>query len=426
MTSVRAPVLSGMIALMLLIGGFGLWSTQVRITGAVIAAGVVEGADGRQIVQSPGGGIVTEILVREGDMVPAGAPLIRLDDRDLVTEKSIVEGQHAEVLARRGRLEAERDGTAAIRFPEVLLGMAATRPDLVPLLDGQQRLLAARLASRERKRAGLKDQLDQTEAQAEGVRAQTHATDRQMALISAELETQKILRDKGLAASATLLALEREQARLDGQSGELAARRAELAARAGEITLEVARLDDALREAAEAELRELGYRELELGERLHRLTDQIAAQVLRAPVAGRVHALQVTTQGAVLRPAETALWVVPQDRPLRIAARVAPADIDVIRPGQSVTLRFPGLSSGPVPDLSGRVARVPADAMVDPAGAAYFRIEVELDADAATRLGVPLVPGMPVEALFQTSERTPLVWLLQPITAYFGRAMRDG
>lgn len=425
--SARGPVLLGLVALALLLGGFGLWSATTRIAGAVVAAGQVEVEQNRQVVQHPDGGVVEQILVKDGDLVAAGAPLLRLDGALLRSELAIVEGQFFEILARRGRLEAERDDAAAITFPEELRRFARTRPEIAALMAGQERLFAARAETEANELAQLRRRREQIESQIRGIAAQRAATDSQLALIGRELADLTGLLDRGLTQAGRVLALEREKARLEGVAGELDSARAEAEGRITEIDIEVLKRGSARREEANAQLRDLGYRELELAERRRTLTEQIDRLEIRAPVSGVVHALQVTTPRAVIRPAEPVLFLIPQDRPLLIAARVSPVHVDEVRIGQEVALRFAALDSRTTPELRGRVARVSADALTDEASrSAYYRAEVTLAPEELARLeGQAIIPGMPVEVFIRTGERTPLAYLVKPLADYFNRAFRE-
>lgn len=425
--SARGPVLLGLLALALLLGGFGLWSVTTRIAGAVVASGQVEVEQNRQVVQHPDGGVVAEILVKDGDLVAAGAPLVRLDGTLLASELAIVEGQFFEILARRGRLEAERDDARTIRFPDELVRTAGASPAIAALMTGQQRLFAARAETEaneidqlQRRRAQIANQID-------GIAAQRAAADSQLALIGKELADLTGLLDRGLTQAGRVLALEREQARLQGVAGELDAARAEAEGRMTEIDIEMLKRGSTRREDANAQLRDLGYRELELAERRRALTEQIDRLEIRAPVSGIVHALQVTTPRAVIRPAEPVLHLVPQDRPLVIAARVAPIHVDEVRVGQEVALRFAALDSRTTPELFGQVSRISADALADEATkAAYYRTEVVLAPGELAKLdGHAIIPGMPVEVFIRTGERTPLAYLVKPLAEYFNRAFRE-
>ncbi len=224
-----------------------------------------------------------------------------------------------------------------------------------------------------------------------------------------------------------MLALEREAASLDGTLGELAASRAQGETRLTEIGITRLQKTSERRESAETELRELGNRELELAGRRRALTDQIARLDIRAPVSGIVHELQVTTPQSVIRPAEPILYLIPQDRPLLVAARVSPLHIDEVHAGQPVMLRLSAFSSRTTPQIEGQLDRISADAVVDPAtNLPYYRAEVTIPRDQLARLGkLDLVPGMPAEVFIQTGERSPLAYLLKPLTDYFVRAFRE-
>jgi HlyD family secretion protein len=425
--SARGPVVLGLFALALLLGGFGLWSVTTRIAGAVVAGGQVEVDQNRQVVQHPDGGVVTEILVKDGDHVAAGAPLVRLDGTLLASELTIVEGQFFEILARRGRLEAERDDAKRIAFPEELLRSGSKDPEIAALMTGQERLFAAKAETEaneidqlQRRRAQIANQID-------GIAAQRAAADSQLVLIGKELADLTALLDKGLTPAGRVLALEREKARLAGVAGELDAARAEAEGKVTEIDIEILKRGSARREEANSQLRDLGYRELELAERRRALSEQVDRLEIRAPVSGIVHALQVTTPRAVIRPAEPVLYLVPQDRPLVIAARVSPIHVDEVRVGQEVALRFAALDSRTTPELFGRVTRISADALTDEQSkAAYYRTEVVLGPGELAKLeGHAIIPGMPVEVFIRTGERTPLAYLVKPLAEYFNRAFRE-
>lgn len=423
----RAPLLLGFFALILLFGGFGIWATQSRIAGAVVASGQVEVQQQRQVVQHPDGGVVQEILVSEGDSVDAGQVLLRLDGTLLLTELVIVEGQYFEILARRGRLGAERADAGTPEFPEELLAAAKNDPKLFDLIAGQASLFAARRDTMTQSLDQLAKQSEQVSAQIIGRDAQLAALVQQRDLIAEELEDQQSLLDRGLAQASRVLALRREAARIDGQIGELQASRASLETRQTELDVERLRMTAQRREDAETQLRDLGYRELELAERRRSLTEQISRLELRAPAAGIVYDLKVTTPRSVIRPAEQLMHIIPQDRPLVIGARIATINVDEISPGQPVILRFAAFSSRTTPEIDGQLLRVSADALMDEVTRTpYYRAEVTIPPSELDKLGeLDLIPGMPVEVYIQTGERSPIAYLMKPLTDYFNRAFRE-
>lgn len=425
--SARGPLLMGLLGLVLLIGGFGGWAVFSRIAGAVVAPGQVEVEQHRQVVQHPDGGVVERIAVHEGQPVGAGDLLIQLDGTLLRPELSTVEGQYFEVLARRGRLEAERVDHDTIVFPEELVRLSSTRPDLRAMMDGQESLFRSRLDTLRQSTGQLDKQAEQVSQQIEGIDAQIRAMGEQRKLIGQELKDTQSLLDKGLAQAPRVLALQREAARLDGELGQLTSSRAQGGTQIIEIGINKLRLAAERRETAETELRDLGYRELELAERRRGLSEQIARLEIRAPVSGIVYQLQVTTPRSVIRPADPVLYIIPQDRPLVIAARISPINIDEVSVGQRVVLRFSAFSSRTTPEIDGTLVRVSPDAVTDEATQMqYYRAEVAIPQAERDKLGsLPLIPGMPAEVYIQTGERSPLAYLAKPLADYFARAFRE-
>ena len=427
--SVHRHLALGLGGLAVLILGFGGWASFSEISGAVIAPGQIEVDQNRQVVQHPDGGVVAQILAQEGDSVRQGQLLIQLDATRLGSELAIIEGQLFELMARRGRLEAERDDKPEPVYDMLLRNSAASNADAAVLMAGQSQLLAARRASRAQEVAQLAKRRSQIDTQITGISAQSQALGQQLELIEQELKDQQTLLDRGLAQAGRVLALRREQARLSGQLGELTAQRALAQERATEIDLEVIKLRTQQREEAITRLRDLQFRELELAEQRRALLDQRDRLAIRAPASGIIYGLQVTTPRSVIRAAEPVMFIIPQDRPLVIAARVDPIHIDKITLGQPVNLRFSALDQRTTPELTGEVAKVSPDAFVDQArGLSYYRAEITLPEAEQAKLpeNIRLLPGMPVEAFIRTGDRTPLAYLTKPLTDYFSKAFRDG
>ena len=427
MISVRRPVTIGLVAILALVLGFGLWATLSHLNGAIVAQGQIEVERDRQVVQHLDGGVVAEILVTEGAEVVAGQPLLRLEGAALQSELTIVEGQLSELSSRSARLIAERDGSDTLTFPDEIETLARTSPEVEAQLDGQRRLFQARAETLAEQGQLLSRRIDQITAQSNGIAAQRAALTRQLDLIEQELASQQSLLDKGLAQAGAVLALQREEARLDGQIGELAAELARTEGQITEIEIEMSSLGTKRREEATTELRQIGPMVLELAERRRALQDRIDRLEVRAPVAGIVLGLQVTTPQSVLRAADPVLYVIPQDRPLEITARIPPIHIDEVSVGQTAELVFSAFSSRETPHLTGRVTLVSPDALTDPqTGATYYTAQIELAEGERARLGDrTLLPGMPVEVFLQTGRRTPLAYLVKPFTDYFARAFRE-
>ncbi len=414
---------------MVLVGGFGTWAATTQISGAIIAMGQIEVERNRQVIQHPDGGVVEAILVDEGDSVAEGDILIRLDPTNIASSLATAESQLFELQARRGRLEAERDGVARITFPDEIAARARVEARAAELMDGQSRLFEARATTVASSVEQLRGRRNQISRQIEGIEAQESALEKQLGFIEKELVDQQSLLDRGLAQASRVSSLQREQARLQGSVGELLANAGEAAERISEIELQILQLDSTRREEAITQLRDLQVRELELAETRNTLREQLGRMDIRASVSGIVYGLEVFARRAVIRPAEPLLYIVPQDRPLVIAARVEPVNIDQIAVGQEVTVRFSAFDARTTPELTGEVLQISADAFVDEASrVSFYRAEVRLSEEELARLpdDLALIPGMPVETFIRTDDRTPIGYLVKPLADYFTRAFREG
>jgi HlyD family secretion protein len=425
--SARGFILFGMSCVALLAGGIGTWAATATLSGAVIASGQLQVESNRQVVQHPDGGVVGEILVQDGDVVEGGDVLLRLDDTLLRSDIGALESQLYEIIARRGRLEAEQIGADAIEFDPELLKAAADEPGVQKLIDGQSALFVAKRESTDKEMAALDERKTQLADQIRGSEAQVRAIRRQTELIGQELANQQTLLAKGLAQASRVLELEREAARLQGQDGELTSQIAQLEGQISEIEIVQLQKVAQLREEAISELRELGFRELELKQKRMSLLERLSRLDIRAPRGGIVLDMTVHALKSVVRPAEPILYIVPTDTDLIVDARIDPVNVDQIWQGQDAVLRFSAFDTRTTPEILGKVLRVSPDVIVDEAtNQAFYRADVAPNPGELAKLqGQELVPGMPVEVFIQTGERTPLNYMVKPITDYFNRAMRE-
>lgn len=422
------PLAVGFTALALLVGGIGVWSVRTEIAGAVIASGMIVVESNRQVVQHAEGGTVGEIVARDGDVVAAGDALLRLDSTLLASELAVVDTQLVEIRARRARLEAERDGAAGIRFSGVLLEMAATNPDAAEQIEGQRSLFAARRATLGKELGQVGERIAQTGNQIEGAEAQLNALAIQQDLIRDELTDQETLLEKGLVQVQRVSALRREAARVAGEIGKLRSDVAQFRGQIAAFEIEKLKLETTRREEAIVTLRDLQYRELELAEQRVGLVERLSRLEIRAPVSGIVYGSTVFAVKSVVQPAEALMFVIPQDQPLVVSARVEAIHIDQVHVGQEATLRFTAFNQRMTPEIAGHVTAVSADVFADEVtGLNYYRVELVPDAADLPKLDAQeLLPGMPVEAYLRTADRTPLSYLTKPLTDYFGRALREG
>ena len=425
--STRQPMIVGLLGLLLLVGGFGTWAVMTEISGAIIAGGRIEVDQNRQVVQHPDGGVIDEILIEEGDQVEAGQTLLHLDASELSSELSIVESQLFELMARRGRLEAERDGTDTVKFAPLLLEASTNNPDVANLVAGQERLIRARSTSIAQEIDQLGKQTGQIEDQINGIIAQKQSLAEQLALIQEELEDQQTLLDRGLAQASRVLSLRREASRLSGTLGELEGNHAQARRRISELEIQILRLESQRREEAITQLRDIQSRELELREKRRALRQKLNRLEITAPVSGVIYDMRVFALRSVIRPADPVLYIIPQNRPLVITAQVETIHIDKLSIGQDVTLRFSALDQRQTPELTGQVKLISADAFQDETTRqSYYRAEIVLSEGEQENLpeGTALVPGMPVEAFIRTADRTPIAYLVKPLTDYFNKAFR--
>ncbi len=425
--SARGPLWLGYLSLIALIFGFGAWSVTTKLAGAIIAPGVVEVEQNRQIIQHPDGGLVDQVLVSEGQHVRAGDALIVLDGSDLRASADLMRSQLYDIHAHADRLTAERDGAHAITFAPDVLQAGTQDPTINDLVEGQTHLFEARLTSLAQQTDELKKQRDQIGSEIDGFNAQLTSINAQIVLTKTDLSDQKSLFDRGLGQSLRVQALQLDMAKLTGSYNSLLASRAGAEAKKIELEIGLAKLTSARREDAITQLRDLASRELDLTAHLQALTKKIGRLTIRAPISGIVYGLAVTRAHSVIRAADTVLSIVPQDRPLLITVHVAPVNVEEVSAGQLVRLHFSAFTGRTAPELTGRLRDLSADAFKDDrTGQSYYRAEIVLSPDATAELnGKAILPGMPVQAFIQTGEHTPLAYLLKPLREYFDQAMHD-
>ncbi len=424
---VGGPILLGLFTLFILIGGLGIWGTQTELAGAVVATGRLEVRGNRQIVQHPDGGVVTELLVQDGDEVSAGEVLIRLDSTFIVSELAIVDNQLHELMARRARLIAERDGATSVVVSGELLDLMERDEEIRTIVEGQKRLFDIRHQTLEDEQQMLTESIKQTHNQVLGFSAQLKALETQSELIKDEINDQRTLKRKGLSRESQLKSLQREASRLAGETGHLTSEIARMFNQITSTKVEILRLERTRRQEAITELRDNESRIAELQEKRLSLREQLVRLEIRAPVSGVVYDSRIFAVGSVVQPADPIMFIIPESEPLVITVNVPSFHVDQVYNSQPVSLRFSAFSERTTPVIFGKVMNISADAFSDEkSGATFYRVQIRPDPGQIERLqGKELVPGMPVEAFIQTSKRTPLSYLTKPMTDYFARAFRE-
>ena len=427
MNSLRYYQVLGLVGLLVVFGSLSAWAAMSSIRGAIIASGVIVVEGHSKRVQHRDGGIVAEIRVADGDRVNAGDLLIRLDETETRAQLAMIEALLDEFEAKRARLKAERDGDSEVRFPPELAARRGSA-SIGALLQGQERLFESHRAVLDGRRDQLNQRIDQLEQEIAGIAAQASSTSEQSRLIGGELSSLRPLLDDGFVSLTRVRGLEREQARLLGDTGQREAEIARAKARIGETRLEIIQLADDARTRTLQELGEAESRIAELQERQIEARTKLARTSLRAPLAGVVHELSVHTIGGVIAPGETIMRVVPENEQLVIEARVKAEDIDEVVEGQSAIIRLTAFDQRNTLQAMAEVVHVSADTSqaaedMPPS----FAVRLRLSADQLDALGdLKLKPGMPAEVFIQTRERTPLSYLLQPLSDQIARSFREG
>ena len=424
--SIRRHLIAGVLIVLLLGGGVGGWAATVEISGALIAQGSVVVDQNVQKVQHPTGGIVGELLVRDGDHVKAGDVLVRLDETVMRANLAIVTKGLDQLMARKARLEAERDGKEAIAFPPDLQARAAD-PDIASTIASENKLFVLRRTERIGQKAQLQQRMEQLKEEISGIVAQQAAKTQEIELINRELAGVQDLYKRNLVPLSRLTQLERENARLSGERAQLIASAAQAKGKIAEIALQIIQIDQNLSSEVAKELRDIDGKIGEFVERKVTAEDQLRRTDIRAPQSGIVFQSAVHTVGGVINAGDPIMLIVPDAEKLQVEAKVNPQDIDQLRIGQTAMLRFSAFNSRTTPEIEGKVTRVSADTSTDQrTGASYYTIRIGLPAQNLAKLGdVRVLPGMPVEAFVLTGERTAISYLMKPLKDQFTRAFRE-
>lgn len=408
------------------VGGVFGWGAFAMIDSAVVAPGTLMVELNRRNVQHLEGGIVGEVLVREGAVVVAGQPLIRLDDTRVRAGLNVVLDEADHARARIAVLTAEREDAPEPIFPPELVARR-TDPKVAEILAVQGDEFIARRASLQGQTEILTQRVLQLQKQIDGLNVRIESNDRQLALVRQEIIGVEGLVRMGLERLPRLLSLQREEARLIGERGEAIENVARIQQAVGEAEMQRTQLLRARQEENAKELRGLQGRLLELREREISANDQLIRLTIDAPEAGMVMDLRYATRGGVIAPGSQVASIVPQEERLVLEAQITPTDVDTVRVGMPASIRLSHAAARTTPILEGSVERISPDRMTDQrTGMPYFVARIALAPEELTRYEhLRLQPGMHAEVLIRRGERSFASYLARPLADRFAKSIRE-
>jgi epimerase transport system membrane fusion protein len=414
--------LIGMIVLLSTLGFFGLWAYIAPIDGAAMAPGFVAVKSHKKTVQHLDGGIVSQLLVKDGDIVKEGDLLLMLDGTENKAQLEIARGQFITLAAQVARLNAERDGKKSIVYPSSLDNAADVR--ITEAKKTENQLFVARKNAHEGEMAVLKQRVGQLNSKIDGFKGQRNSKQELVASYSEEVRDLKELLAEGFADKQRLRDLERS---FMLNSGEISALSSEIAAseiQIGETKLEILQLEKKFQEDVSTKLSEVQTDLYDVTQRMMATKDKVVRIDIKAPVAGRVMGMDMHTVGGVILPGHPILDIVPQKEELIVDAQVSPLDIDRVSVGLIAEVRFTAFAQAITPVIEGKVIHLSADRLIEEkTGSPYYQAHIELTPESYQKMAhLELVPGMPVEVLIKTGERTVFEYLTKPISNAFARA----
>jgi len=423
----RPSMRFGLWALAIGFGGFLLWAGLAPLDEGVPAPGTVIAEGNRKTVQHFSGGVVEAILVREGELVRAGQPLIRLNAKMAQSQYATARAQFVVSAASEARLHAERTGQASIQFPQELLADQAM-PEVKDAMASQVLLFNSRRDALRGETAILRESIAGLRQQIVGLEAQSTAKKTQMGLLREQAESLRDLTRDGFYPRNRLLEIERALAQASGEHSDILATLARTRNQIAEQELRILQRRQEFQRDVETELAQVQRDTGALRERLNAVSDELQRIVIQAPVDGMVVGLRVHTQGGVIAPGAPIMDIAPLNEPLIIEARVAPHMIDRVHAGLPVTVLFPAFNSSTTPTVEGRVRTISADLVPNsnPQIPPAYLAQVEVTPESMKLLGDRQIrTGMPADVIITTGERTLLGYLLKPLTGRMATSFKE-
>ena len=423
---IRGLVITGLVIIGLFFGVFGSWAMLAPLESAAVAMGVVSVDSKRKTIQHLEGGIIEQINVKEGQTVAAGDVLLKLDETQPMASLALFEARYYSELAREARLKAERDNETEIAFPAVLLEQA-DNPTVQDALEGQQNIFRSRRDAIDGQTAIIQQRIAQIQEENKGLNALLANVSKRIELIQDEMDSNQELFEKGMTGKMRLRELEKELAEVMGERSQHTAAISRNKQNINEARLQITELKTTQLNEVAQELREAKDTLYDLQEKIRAATDILARTEVRAPIAGTVVDMQVTTVGGVIGPGEPLLDIVPTDDTLIIETQIDPKDIDVVVPGLMAQVSLTAFNQRNLRPIEGQVMTVSADRLTDErTGQDYFMARVVLSEDPAdVHPDLSLYPGMQADVMIVTGARTTFEYLTQPLSRSLQRAFKE-
>ena len=418
-----APIRAiGMAVLLGTVGILGTWSYLAPIDSAASASGFVTVKSHSKTVQHLDGGIVKELIAKDGDIVSEGDILLTLDGSEIKAQLEILRGQQITFAAQVARLTAERDRLGLVNYPKEVQNLSDAR--VVEAQQSENQIFNARKNAHEGEVSVLNQRISQLNSRIQGLQGQKTSKQELKASYTEEAKDLRELLAEGFADKQRLRDLERS---LSASTGEIASLSSEIASsemQIGETRLQILQIQKQFQEEVANKLSEVQAQLYDINQRLTATVDKVNRIQIKAPSAGRVMGLSIHNVGGVITPGRPILDIVPQGEELIIDARVSPMDIDRVHVGLVAEVRFSAFKQALTPKMMGKLTILSADKLTDErTGAPYYSAKIELTPDSYVKLGnMELLPGMPADVLINTGERTVFEYLMQPITNAFARA----
>lgn len=423
----RKPAIIGLALVAVLFGGSFAWAYFAKVSGAVIAQGTVDIQGKPKTIQHADGGIVQSIHISAGDTVRKGDILIELDSTTISANLAIYRARLRDALVRRSRLFAELDGKESFDAPLSSDIDLFKLTDIEPSMEQQRVLMRVRQQTRQGEVAQYDEKIEQFRNQIEGTEGLRAAKHRQIEVYGEEQRSIMQLIEQKVVAKNQLLTFERAMADLRGQIAEQGAEIARLRNSISEAEIARAQVQKQMRERNTTEIEEVEAKIDEMKQQILATDLQMQRTSIRSPIGGIIHELSMHTIGGVIQPGQAIMQIIPVDGDLEIEVNADTRSVDEIRLDRRAIVRFPAFHQRTTPEIFGRVTQISPSSVVDEkTGAAFYRVRIAISATEKAKLGdQELIPGMPVEAVMPTEDRTVLSYLMKPLADQMEHAMRE-